>query len=288
MRGWWPLIASVAALLAAWVADRLLAEAVTNAGMYAGDHWSDELLVAADRIPKLVILGLLGWIAVEFLRRGAARAVALLLLVAGLAMGVLPTLVLLARYEPLAPFVAQELFWPRQFVMWTASGLLVIGIVGALGAPWRFGARPWVRAVAAVGLIAVCWPADALLSDLFIGAAEGRTVEAMLIFELLVRTSVLVALFVLCAMTLDTARSAGGAVFMTMIGAVVFIGFALLALALPQPAGPGEAAPAIVTGYFARWMSAGVMLIGLWELVMIRRGAVARDATATDRSVVAT
>lgn len=282
------IVIAALTLAAAWVADRLLAEAVTNAGTYAGDNWSAELLLAADRIPKLVILGFLGWLAVDALQ-ARARVASVLLAVAGVVLGVLPTLVLLARYEPLLPFVTNELLWPRQFVVWTASGLLLIGLVGAVrgGRPWRLAAGPWVRAGAAVGLIAVCWPADGLLSELFVGAAEGRTVEAMLIFELVVRTSVLAALFVLWAMTLDAARSATAAAFMTVIGAVVFIGFALVALAMPPAAGPDEAAPAIVTGYFARWMAGGVVLIGLWEVVMIRRGAAARDATASNRSVMA-
>jgi hypothetical protein len=281
------IVVAAVALLVAWAADRLLADAVMNAGTYAGGDGSAEFLLAADRIPKLVILGLLGWLAVDVLR-GGVRFASLLLVVAGLVLGVLPSLVLLARYEPLMPIVSQELFWPRQFVMWTASGLLIIGVVGALGGGGRWGLRagPWVRAGVAVGLIALCWPADALLSELFVGAADGRTVEAMLIYELVVRTSVLAALFALCALTLDADRSAGPAGLMTAAGAVVFIGFALVAL-LMRPVGPDQAPAVIVTGFLARWMSGGVMLIGLWELVMIRRGAAAGRATAADRTVVA-
>jgi hypothetical protein len=152
----------------------------------------------------------------------------------------------------------------------------------------RLEVGPWVRAATAVGLIGLCWPADAALSELFVGAAEGRTVEAMLIVELILRTSVLVMLFVLCAMTVDGDRIAGAAALMTAAGAIVFIGFALFALAVPVPPGADQAAAsAIATGYLARWMSAGVMLIGLWELVTIRRRMATGDPETPELPVVA-
>ena len=259
-------IGSVALGLAS-VADRFLVAAWLNGGAFMHDRWAQELLLAADRLPKLVALVLLGWIAVAMLRRGLSARVATLMIVVGVALGVVPTLVLATRFEPLVQ-IAIDLFLPAQFVSWTATGLLVIGLASLVRGLSGLPVIPWIRLVMTVAVLALTWPADALLNELFRGAAAGRTAEAMLAAEMILRTATMAALLTLLALTVRTDRHAAVSALTAVIGAVVFIGFAAIAL-LGRPwigVFPTVEDP-IVAGYFARWASGGALLLGAWGLL---------------------
>jgi hypothetical protein len=144
-------------------------------------------------------------------------------------------------------------------------------------------AGPWARVAVALAAMALTWPADALLSELFIGAAEGRTVEAMLIAELAGRAAVMAVLLALCVMTIEAVRHAAAGGAMIVVGGVVFVGFALVALLGRTTVGvePGTDST-VVTGYLGRWASGGVLLLGAWEVARVRTGETGRMAPSTE------
>lgn len=271
MRGLRVLAVGLIALIGAWFADRWLFDAYTNAGAFGGGEGARELLLVADRVPKLILLVVMAWVALEVVRDGIGRAGAAFFILAGIALAVLPSIALLTRFEPVLPIIANELYFPRHFVLWTATGLLIVGLLGLVGAGPRVPAGPWVRAALAVALVALLWPADSLLNDLFIGAAEGRTIEAMITVELVGRVGVIAALTVLLVAAVGSRHDMAAGGVMAVAGAVVFIGFALAALPNATPSMVDQ--PGIVTGHLGRWMAGGVLLLGLWELWLTRSSA---------------
>jgi hypothetical protein len=268
MRRMWVIGAAVATLAAAYLADRIHRDAVINAGMYAGDHGTRELLLAADRIPKLVLLLALGWIVVRIARHGASRAEAWTLVGIGVVVGIVPAMAVTLEGLRMPQFVF-DLVPPNQFVSWTGAGLLVLGVVGLMARrlPSTIPNR-WSSAGAAVLVLAASWPADAWLNAAFLDATTSvDAFRVMLLGELVLRLGFMAALVALTWVVLSAERSVLPAAATLSAGLVVFIGFALIAVLILTPSlqvSPGRADAVPTTGWVGRWVAGAVSILGAW------------------------
>ena len=258
---------AVATLAAAYLADRIYWTAVFHAGTNASDDGARQLLLAADRVPKLVILLALGWVGVRLVRPGSWRAVAWTLIGIGVAVVIVPAMAVILD-RGVMPQLASNLLLPNQFVPWTGAGFLVLGVAGLIVERLP-SARPngWIMGGAAVLVLAVSWPADAWLNAAFRDAAmSADAARVMLIGELVLRLGFMAALAALAWLVLCAERAVPPAAVTLIAGLVVFIGFAFVALfVLPPPPfdSPGtDGVP--TTGWAGRWVGAAVVILGAW------------------------
>ena len=266
------VITVIATAALAWLADRLLWEAQIRFGMYGGSDGTREALWLADRVPRLLLLLLLGVLLAEAWRGRLGLPIAAILLAAGALLSAVP-LVGIGLAAQWALPVALEIFFPYFFVAWTATGLALIGLLGIIRgrAPLRpIPALPgWGRAALAAGLLALVIPLDALISDLFLDLALRR--DAALPFtaiDVAARTSVLAALTALAILTLEGARDRIAGLTLVMIGMVAFVGLAVLAfLVEPQGAMTRGEGQVPVAGFAMRWLAGGIVLLGAWDLM---------------------
>jgi len=260
---------TVATVAAAYVADRIHQAAVIHAGTYAFERGTQQLLLAADRIPKLVILLALGWIGVRIARSGASQAVAWTLIGIGVVVGIAPALVLAISLAPM-PGLVLDLLLPHQFVPWTGAGLVVLGVVGLTAERLPSARRNgWIAAGAAVLLLAASWPVDAWLNAAFRdAAASGDAIRVLVIGELVLRLGFMAALAALAWLVLAAERATLPAAATLSAGLVVFIGFAFVVLFVlaPSPlAPPGTDSDRVpTTGWVGRWVAGAAVILGAW------------------------
>lgn len=270
MRSEWLVGVAIATVATAYVADRIHQAAVIHAGTYAHERGAQQLVLAADRIPKLVILLALGWIGLRIVRSEASRAVAWALIGMGVVVGIAPALLLAITLDgAMMPNLFFDLLLPNQFVPWTGAGLVVLGVVG-LTAERLPTARlnGWIAAGAAVLVLAASWPGDAWLNAAFRDAAtSGDAVRGMLIGELVLRLGFMAALAALAWLVLSAERATLPAAAALSAGLVVFIGFAFVALfVLPPPSylGPPGTDSVPTTGWVGRWVAGAAVILGAW------------------------
>lgn len=273
MRSGWLVGVAVATLVAAYAADRIHWATVIHAGTYAHERGAQQLVLAADRIPKLVILLAIGWIGVRIVRSRASRTVAWALIGIGVVVGMAPALAL-AITQPM-PGIVLDLLLPHQFVPWTGASLVVLGVV-ALTAERLPSARPngWILAGAAVLILAASWPADAWLNAAFRdAAASGDAIRLMLMGELVLRLGFMAALAALAWLVLSAERATLPAAATLSAGLVVFIGFAFVALFVVAPSalGPPGTDSVPTTGWVGRWVAGAIVILGaLWTWHRLR------------------
>ena len=267
----WTIVAGAALLAMAWVADRLLVEATIRYGTHAGTEGTQELLLLADRLPKLVLLAAMGGLLGLIVRRGIDQASSFVLAVFGGILAAVPILAFSLGVEPLLP-VARELVFPAQFFSWTAVALLVIGPIGLLGvsavSPRSEPIPAWGRVVLAIALLVAVLPLDALVQDAYLeAAASGDAITAAIGWDIVARTLVLGALALALSSALRGPRDrvAGAAILVSAL--IPFIGLALIALVEPPTGSIGAEGGIPVAGYAMRWLSGGIALIGALELI---------------------
>ena len=278
MRSGWLVGVAVATLAGAYAADRIHRAAVFHAGGYASDHGTQQLLLAADRIPKLVILLALGWIGIRIVRSGASRAVAWALIGIGVVVGIAPAVVLaITRDGAMMPNLFFDLLLPNQFIPWTGAGLVLVGVVAL--APNRLPParlNDWIPAGAAVLVLAASWPAGAWLNAAFGDAAtSGDAVRVMLIGDVVLRLGFVAALAALTWVVVSAEGAVLPAAATLSAGLVVFIGFAFVALFVvaPSPLGPAGNDDVLTTDWVGRWVAGAVVVLGgLWTWNSLRPG----------------
>lgn len=275
MRSGWLVGVAIATLAGAYAADRIHRAAVIHAGTYSSDHGARQLLLAADRTPKLVILLGLGWIGVRILRRGASRAEAWTLIGIGVVVGIAPALAVILDGPSLPQFLF-DLVVPSQFVPWTGAGLIILGVVG-MAADRLPSARPsgWITAGAAVLVLAASWPTDAWLNAASRHAATGvDAFRILLIGDLVLRLGFMAALASLAWLVLSAKRAVLPAAVTLIAGLVVLIGFAFVAIfVMAPPFGPPGADSVPTTGWVGRWVAGAVVILGaLWTWHSLRPG----------------
>ncbi len=266
------VIAVIAMAALAWIADRLLWEAQIRFGTYAGGEGTREVLLLADRVPRLLLLLILGALLVAAWRGLMGRPLATVLLLVGGLISVVPLVGI--GFSADAPWrLALEMVFPYFFLGWTVTGMAVIGAVGLLR--WRgslTSIRPlpaWSRVVLAVGVMALAIPLDALLDGAFLELAHsGDAALPFFALDLAIRLSVLATLAALALLTLKGARDRLAGLALTVVGIVPFIGLAVLGV-IGDPPGAllrGEGGVP-VAGFAMRWLAGGIVILGAWELV---------------------
>lgn len=94
------VIAAAAGMVAfAWFTDRLLLDAYIQYGTYAGSEGTGEILLLADRVPRLVLLLLLGVLLLGARWERVGRPVATILFLAGGLLALVPLVGIGLRVE---------------------------------------------------------------------------------------------------------------------------------------------------------------------------------------------
>ena len=270
MREWWLVGVAVAVMAAGYAADRVHQAAVIHAGTYAHETGTLQLLLAADRIPKLLILVALGWMGVRVLRSGAPTGVAWTLVGIGAVVGIVPTLALAAAFGPM-PQLVLDVALPHQFVPWTGTGLVVVGLLGLVVD--RLPARKpdgWIAAGAAVVLVAASWPVDAWFNAAFLDAAvSADAIRILVVGELVLRLAFMAALAMIAWLVLPAGRAPVPAMATLTVGLIAFIGLAVVALFVldPSPVAPPGTDGVPVTGWVGRWVAGAILILGAWWML---------------------
>lgn len=281
------LIGVVFAVLAvAWIADRAHQAAVLHVGSFPFQGGAP-LLLAADRIPKLILLAALGWVAFQLLRVRERGAMGTTLVVIGAVVGLAPALIVAITLGPVPGFVVDVLL-PAQFVPWTGAGLVVVGAL-ALAADRLPSRTPdaWIIVGAAVVLIACTWAIDAWLNAAFAGLATSAAgIRTALVSELTARLATMAAVAILAWLVLRAEPASLPALAMLGAGLVAFIGFALVAVfVVGPPSGPGTRDVVPVTGWTGRWVSGAIVLLGTsWMVRSLRTENAPRPEPGASRT----
>jgi hypothetical protein len=273
VKGLWLLVGAAALVVAAVVADRLLLAAIQHEGTYAAQPWTRELALAADRIPKLVVLAALGVMLVGVVSTRPPAPVAWILVAAGAFVAVALPLSLAAEFEPLLP-LAFEVLPLAEFALWAGTGLLLVGVVGPWLGPTSAAARRdgvgtrWVRIGVALGLAVVVAIVDGAISSAYIDASSrAGPMAAFVAWEGVGRLLVLAGLAATLRLATGDRDPLVGVIYV-IGGLVVFVGLALAAqLAPPPSAGLPTDGGLPVAGYALRWLTGGFVLLGTWELI---------------------
>lgn len=276
MRGMWLVAMSLVALLVAYAADRGLGEIQLQIGIFGGSEGWQERGLAVALVLRLVLLGGLAAIFVTA-RQCVPRWASWTLIGLGLLFGIAPPIATglhIALAPDGLPFVrlTQETapLWDGRgvFLLWTAVGLLMIGIA-SLGAAIRASVSSPLLALGVALLFVAAYPVDALFRTLAIELAEGvDAYPAYMLVGLGMRIGVMVAFVVLLGSLLHRRPSRIGAVALLTVGVV---GLAVLPVIGLQHANfwdMGDGAGfALDPGTAGRWLAGAALVAGVLELL---------------------
>lgn len=280
MRGVWLVATSIGGLGVAYAADRWLGEIQMQIGIFGGSEGWRELGLAVALVFRLVLLGALVVIFVTA-GRGVSRWASWTIIGIGVIFGVAPPLTL-GVHIALAPgglpfvFLNSETapLWDGRgvFLLWTAVGLLMIGIASLRarhGNAIRAPLPPLVLVIGAALLFVVSYPVDALFRTLAIELAEAiDAYPAYMLVGLGMRIGVMAAFVVLLSSLLHRRPSRIGVVALLAVGVV---GFAVLpVIGLPQANFwdmGDEAAFALDPGTAGRWLAGAALVTGVIQLL---------------------
>lgn len=286
MRSMSAIVLSIALLAAAWVADRLLVQAVSDYGTFGGADGTREGLLVIDRLGRVLVLAGIGVLTVLAARGRLTPPAAVGIGTIGGLASALPLLGFGLGIEALAG-VAHATYASAQFVVWAGAGMLVAAVAAILAVGRSAGGRsiPALgRLALAAAILLVAMPLDAAVSSTATAASmrTGSPLVATLV-DLGARVVVLAGLVALLWLSLGGRRDRAVGAAMAIGGFATFAGLALVGLLVTaDPASTLRELP--IVGYTTRWASGGIMLVGLWELV---RQAAPRPAAPASAAVAA-
>lgn len=280
MRGVWLVAASIGALVLAYLADRWLGHVQLQIGIFGGSEGWREQALAIALLGRVVMLAVLAAIFVG-MRRGAPRWAAWALIGIGALVGIAPPVLVglhIALLPGGLPFVHLNLetapLWDGRgvYLLWTAVGLLTIGIAGVLrarGTSIADSVPPVVLAVGAALLFALTYPVDDLFRTSAIELAEGLDAYPVyMVVGIGARVVVMAAVFVLLGAQMGGAPSRVSAVVLLVVGAVGLAVLPIMGLLRADFWAMGDgAAFALDPGTAGRWLAAGILVAGVIGLL---------------------
>ncbi len=284
MRGVWLVIVSIGALVAAYAADRWLWHIDMQIGIFGGSEGWRELGLAVALVFRLVLLATLAALFVA-MRHGTPRWAAWAMIGFGGLFGIAPPLALgihIALAPGGLPFVMlnQETapLWDGRgvFLLWTAVGLLMIGVASLRGAhrvAITASIHPLVLAIGAALLFVVSYPVDALFQASAIELAFGvDAYPAYMLVGLGMRIVVMAAVVVLLGSLLGRSPSRIGGVALLAVGVVGFAVLPIIGLQQVDRWAIGDGAHfALDPGTSGRWLAGAALVAGAIELLRRRQ-----------------
>lgn len=280
MRGVWLVIASIGVLVAAYAADRWLWHINMQIGTFGRAEGWHELALAVALAFRLVLLATLAALFVA-MRQGTPRWASWAMIAIGGLVGIVPPLAVgihIALAPGGLPFVMlnQETapLWDGRgvFLLWTAVGLLMIGVV-SLPAARRKAITPTlpplVLAIGAALLFVASYAVDGMFRASAIELASGvDAYPAYMLVALGMRIGVMAALVVLLGSVLERRPSRMGGAALIALGVIGFAVLPIIGLQSFDRGGIGDGGSfALDPGTSGRWLAGAVLIAGAVELL---------------------